>query len=80
MAALVAGGLAFAIVQLVLGVWWGAGWNAVLFSSTALAIAAAAAAVTLKRGLAVIYGILSALWLLAELLAAATGAILTGLG
>jgi hypothetical protein len=79
-AALVAGALAFSIIQLLLGVWWGAGWNVVLFSSIALAVAAAVAALTMRRGLAVVYGILAALWLLGEAVILALGSIVAGLG
>lgn len=79
-AALVAGILAFGITQLLLGTWWGAGWNAVLFSSVALGIAAGVAAATMKQGLAVVCGILGALWLLAEALVAAIGLLAAGLG
>ncbi len=80
LAALVAGALAFALVQLLLGVVWGAGWSIVLFSSVAFGVAAAVAAATLKRGLAIAYGVFGALWLLAEVVAALIGCIAAGLG
>jgi hypothetical protein len=79
-AALVAGIVAFALVQLLLGTLWGAGWNAVLFSSVALGIAAAVAAATMQRGVAIAYGVLGALWLLGEVLALAIATITAGLG
>jgi len=79
-AALVAGALAFALTQLLLGILLGAGDAALLFSSIALGIAAAVAAATMKRGLAIAYGLLGALWLLAEALAAIIGCIAAGLG
>ena len=79
-AAVVAGALAFAITQLCLGVWWGAGWSAVLFSSVALGVAAAVAAATMKRGMAVAYGVLGAVWLLLDTFAAMLGSLAAGLG
>ena len=72
--------LAFALTQLVLGVLWGAGASAVLFSSVALAVAAAVAAVTVKPAMAVVYGILAAFWLLLEAVALLLGSIVAGLG
>lgn len=79
-AALTAGVLAFLLTQLFLGVAWGAGLHAVLFSSVALAIAAAVAAVTMKRAMAVSYGILGAIWLLIEGLVLVLGCIAAALG
>lgn len=79
-AAAVAGMLAFALTQLLLGTIWGAGWNATFFPSVALAVAAAVAAVTMNRARAVVYGVLAALWLLFEGIAVLIGAIAAGLG
>ena len=72
-----AGALAFALTQLLLGTLWGAGASAALFSSVALAVAAAVAAVTMKRVMAVVYGILGAIWLLLEGVVLALGCIVT---
>ena len=79
-AAIVAGAIAFALIQLLLGVLWGAGSEVVLFSSAALAVAAATAAATMRLGMAVAYGFLAGLWLLAEGLVLAIGCIVAGLG
>ncbi|MGH6613743.1 hypothetical protein [Sphingomonas sp.] len=79
-AAAVAGGFAFALTQLLLGTIWGAGWDATLFSSTALAVAAAVAAITMNRARAFVYGVLAALWLLFEGIAVLIGAIAAGVG
>ena len=79
-AAAVAGSLAFALTQLLLGIIWGAAWDAAFFSSFALAVAAAFAAVTLKRVRAAVYGLLAAIWLLAEGIALALASILACLG
>lgn len=79
-AAAVAGALAFLLTQLLLGFLWGAGAGAVLFSSIALAWAAAVAAVTMRPARAVIYGLLGALWLLAEGLVLVLGCIVAGIG
>jgi hypothetical protein len=79
-AGLVAASVAFALVQLLLGVLWGAGSNATLFSSLAFAVAGAFAAVTLKSGMAVVYGVLGALWLLLEGLVLLLGSIAAGIG
>jgi hypothetical protein len=79
-AGLAAASVAFALVQLLLGVLWGAGSNATLFSSIAFAIAAAFAAVTMKSGVAVVYGVLGALWLLLEGLVLLLGSIAAGIG
>lgn len=79
-AAIWAGALAFALTQLLLGVIWGAGAGAVLFSSVALAIAAAVAAGTMKRARAIAYGMLGALWLLAEGIVLLLGCVAGGLG
>ena len=76
----VAGALAFILSQLLLGVLWGAGAGAVFFSSVALAVAAAVAAVTMRPARAVVYGLLGALWLLAEGLALVLGCIAAALG
>jgi hypothetical protein len=79
-AAGVAGGLAFVLTQLLLGLWWGAGTAAVTFSCFGAAMAAAVAAVTMKRAMAVIYGIIAAIWLLLEALALTIGCIVAALG
>ena len=79
MAALTAGLLAFLVVQLVLGVMWGAGSAVLWLSTVALSVAAAFAALTMKRGLAVVYGILAAIWLLAEGLALLLACLTAGL-
>ena len=79
-AAVIAGALAFILTQLLLGVLWGAGTGAVFFSSFGLAVAAAVAAVTLKRAMAVVYGIIGAIWLLLEGLALVLGCIAAALG
>lgn len=80
MAGAVAGAIAFALTQLFLGVVWGAGASAVLYSSVAFAVAAAVAAVTMKRAMAVVYGMLGAIWLLAEALVLLVGCVAAGLG
>lgn len=64
----VAGGLAFVLTYLLLGGLLTGGVATIFFASFALAIAAAIAAVTMKRGLAVAFGVLGAIWLLFELL------------
>jgi hypothetical protein len=79
-AAMVAGTLAFILTQLLLGVLWGAGEGAVFFSSIALASAAAVAAVTMRRALAVVYGMLGALWLLMEGIVLVLGCVASGIG
>jgi hypothetical protein len=79
-AALVSGAFAFLLTQLLLGVLWGAGASAVLFSSIALAVAAATAAITAKPVRAVVYGCLGAIWLLFEGLVLVLGSIVAGLG
>jgi hypothetical protein len=79
-AGLVAASVAFALVQLLLGVLWGAGSNATLFSSLAFAVAGAFAAVTLKSGMAVVCGVLGALWLLLEGLVLLLGSSAAGIG
>jgi hypothetical protein len=75
-----AGALAFLLAQLLLGVLWGAGSSAALFSSAALAVAAAVAAVTMRPARAVVYGLLGAFWLLLEGLVLALGCIGAALG
>lgn len=80
LAGVVAGALAFGVTQLLLGVFWGAGTDAVFFSSFALAVAAAVAAATMRRAMAVVYGVLGALWLLLEALVLMLGCIAAGLG
>ncbi|WP_293975675.1 hypothetical protein [Sphingomonas sp.] len=65
-AALVAGSLAFALAQILLGIIWGAGWRIAWASGFACAVAAGYAAGTLRRGLAIVYGLLAAVWLLVE--------------
>ena len=80
LAAAVAGSVAFMLVHLLLGVAFGFGSGAVLFSGTGCAVAAAFAAVTLKHGMAVVYGLLAAIWLLAECLVAVLGVIAACLG
>ncbi|PTQ12177.1 hypothetical protein CLG96_06375 [Sphingomonas oleivorans] len=65
---------------MLLGVVWGAGLSATLFSSVALTVAAAVAAVTMKSGMAVVYGVLAAIWLLLEGLVLLIGSIAAGLG
>jgi hypothetical protein len=79
-AAIWAGALAFGLTQLLFGIILRAGAGAVLFSSVALAIAAAVAAGTMKRAMAIAYGVLGAIWLLAECLALVLGCIAAGLG
>ena len=79
-AACTAGALAFLITFLLLGALWGARELVLLCASAAFGIAAAAAAGNTRRGLAVVYGVLGALWLLAEILALALGSIAAGLG
>ena len=79
-AGLVAASAAFALIQLLLGVLWGAGSNTTLFSSIAFAVAGAFAAVTMKSGMAVVYGVIAALWLLLEGLVLLIGSIAAGLG
>jgi hypothetical protein len=74
-AAAVAGALAFALTQLLLGVRAGAGADAIFFSSIALAVAAAVAAATLRRARAVVYGIVGAIWLVLEALVLLLGGI-----
>ncbi len=58
-AAAIAGSAAFILTQLLLGLVWGAGSGATFFSSVAFAVAAAIAAMTMKRGMAVVYGFLA---------------------
>ena len=79
-AAVTAGALAFALTQFLLGVVWGAGWSMVLFSPLALPIPAAVAAVTTRRMMAVVYGVLGATWLLLEALVVTIGCITAALG
>jgi len=79
-AAVVAGAIAFILTQLLLGLVWGAGMSVVWLSSVAFALAAAVAAVTMKRARAVTYGMLGALWLLLEGLVLALGCIASVLG
>ena len=79
-AGVVAGVLAFGVTHLLFGVLWGAGTGAVFFSSFALAVAAAVAAATMRRAMAVVYGVLGAIWLLFEALALMLGCIVSGLG
>ncbi len=67
--------MAFVLTQLVLGTAWGAGWDATLFSSIALTIAAMMAAVTMKPVRAVVYGLLATIWLLFEGLVLLIGGI-----
>lgn len=80
LAAIIAGALAFVLTQLLLGVLWGAGASAALFSSAALAVAAAVAAVTMRPAMAVVYGLLGAIWLLFEALALALACVAAALG
>lgn len=77
---MVAGALAFILTQLFLGVLWRAGAGAALFSSVALGLAAAVAAVTMKRAMAVVYGMIGAIWLLLECLVLALGCIAAAIG
>lgn len=79
-AAIWAGALAFGLTQLLFGIIFGAGAGAVFFSSVALAIAAAVAAGTMKRAMAIAYGILGAVWLLAEGVVVMLTCIAAGLG
>lgn len=79
-AALTAGGLAFLLTQFLLGVVWGAGMIVAPLSAFALAIAAAFAAATTRRVMAVTYGVLGAIWLLLEGLVLALGCFLATLG
>lgn len=79
-AAIVAGALAFILTQLLLGVLWGAGASAAFFSSVAFAVAAAVAAVTMRRARAVVYGLIGAVWLLLEGLVLVLGCVVAGLG
>jgi hypothetical protein len=62
-AALAAGATAFLITQILLGLLFGFVWFATLFSSVALAVAAGTAVATMKRAMAVAYGILVAIGL-----------------
>ena len=79
MAALVAGLLTFAIVQLAFEILWGAGGQASWIASVGLTIAAAYAAATMRKGLAVMFGLLGVIWVMLEalglLLAIAAGTV-----
>lgn len=77
-AALIAGAVAFSIAQLLFGVVWGAGWQFAWLSGFAFAVAAAYSAATTKHGLAFVYGLLGAIWLLAELLVLTLTALTPG--
>lgn len=80
MAALFAGSAAYLLTYLLLGLAWGAGSAILLFCAVGFAIAAAVAAATAKLGIAITYGFLGALWLLAEGLVMLLGAFVAGLG
>jgi hypothetical protein len=79
-AGLVAASVAFALAQLLLGVLCGLGSNATLFSSIAFAVAGAFAAVTMRSGIAVVYGVVAVLWLFMEALVLLIGTIAAGVG
>jgi hypothetical protein len=79
-AAVLAAPSAFLLTYLLLGVVAGGGSEAVFFAAFALAVAAAMAAATLNRARAAVYGLLAALWLLAEGLVLALGAVVASLG
>ena len=64
-----AGAAALLLTQLTLGLWLGVGSTGLFFSSIAFVVAAAVAAVTTKRGMAVAFGVLAAFWLLFEMVA-----------
>jgi hypothetical protein len=51
-----------------------------VFLSFALAVAAAVAAATMRRAMAVVYGVIGAIWLLLEGLVLALGSTVAGLG
>jgi hypothetical protein len=74
-AAVTAGAAAILLTQLTLGIGLGVGSTGLFFSSIALVAAAAVAAVTTKRGMAVAFGVLAAFWLLFEMVAALLGTL-----
>lgn len=80
LAATIAGSIAFLLVQLFFRAALDAGSAASLFSSVAFAVAAAFAAATMRRGVAVAYGLLAVIWLLLEGLAAVFAVAVAGLG
>jgi hypothetical protein len=80
LAGLVAGLLAFLLLELIFGLAVGTDPGALFFASVGFAIAAAVAAATLRPGLAVIFGVLGAIWLLFEFLLAAVAILAGGLG
>ena len=79
-AAVVAGSAAFLLTYLLLGIAWGAGSAILIFCAVGFAIAAAIGAATAKLGMAITYGFLGAVWLLAEAIVGVIGAVLAGLG
>jgi hypothetical protein len=72
--------MAGVMIQLLFGTVMGAGNGATLFSSLAFAVAAGVAAATMKSGMAILYGMLAAIWLLVEGVVVLIGCIAAGLG
>jgi hypothetical protein len=79
-AAVVAGGLAFATTYLFLGVWWGAGTTITWLCGIAGGVAASYAAATTRWGLAACFGVLAALWVLLEAVALLIGGLASAMG
>jgi hypothetical protein len=79
-AAVIAGSAAFLLTYFLLGIAWGAGSAILVFCAVGFAIAAAVGAATAKLGMAITYGFLGALWLLAEAIVGVLGAVIAGLG
>jgi len=79
-AASLASVIAFGAVYVLLGMMWGAKSEAFWLCGVAAGIAAAYAAATTRWGLAAILGVLGALWVLFELLAAFLGVLAASLG
>jgi len=79
-AAVVAGGLAFAATYLSLGILWGAGPAITWPCGIAGGVAAGYAAATTRWGLAACFGVLAAFWVLLEALAVLVGVFASAMG